>query len=343
MPNGLVDLDGARRAARTSTATRPVKIASVTSCSQRHRPVHAVSRHRRAHASRRRRCASSTSPAARRTSTSTCIRRGGPTRGSTRSSSRRTNSSAAPAPAACWCSTHELYRNRIPDNPGGGTVDWTNPWGEHKYVDDVEAREDGGTPGFLQAIRAALCIAAEGGDGHAPRSLAREAGTAGRSCGRRCAPIPACTCSPPTSASGSACSPSTSTDLHYNLAVRAAERPLRHPGARRLFLRRHLWPLPAAGQPRVLAFDHLTRSTPASSATSRAGCGVAPSDHDRRRGAAHRAGGRRSRARAPRMGPRLLATASARNEFFHVREGDQNERRVAGWFAALAAAPAADA
>jgi selenocysteine lyase/cysteine desulfurase len=52
----------------------------------------------------------------------------------------------------------KLYRNRIPDNPGGGTVDWTNPWGEHKYVDDIEAREDGGTPGFLQAIRAALCV-----------------------------------------------------------------------------------------------------------------------------------------------------------------------------------------
>ncbi|MCE7929769.1 MAG: aminotransferase class V-fold PLP-dependent enzyme [Xanthomonadales bacterium PRO6] len=51
-----------------------------------------------------------------------------------------------------------LYRNRIPDNPGGGTVDWTNPWGQHKYVDDVESREDGGTPGFLQAIRTAFCI-----------------------------------------------------------------------------------------------------------------------------------------------------------------------------------------
>lgn len=46
----------------------------------------------------------------------------------------------------------------VPDHPGGGTVDWTNPWGEHKYVNDVEAREDGGTPGFIQTIRTALCI-----------------------------------------------------------------------------------------------------------------------------------------------------------------------------------------
>ncbi len=52
----------------------------------------------------------------------------------------------------------KLYNNRIPDNPGGGTVDWTNPWGEHKYHDEIEAREDGGTPAFLQTIRVAFCI-----------------------------------------------------------------------------------------------------------------------------------------------------------------------------------------
>ena len=46
----------------------------------------------------------------------------------------------------------------IPDCPGGGTVSWTNPWGEHKYIEDIEDREDGGTPGFLQAIKTALAI-----------------------------------------------------------------------------------------------------------------------------------------------------------------------------------------
>lgn len=51
-----------------------------------------------------------------------------------------------------------IYTCSVPDNPGGGTVDWTNPWGEFKYVDDIEAREDGGTPGFLQTIKAALSI-----------------------------------------------------------------------------------------------------------------------------------------------------------------------------------------
>ncbi|KAA3610488.1 MAG: aminotransferase class V-fold PLP-dependent enzyme [Calditrichaeota bacterium] len=55
-----------------------------------------------------------------------------------------------------FCSS--LYDNKIPDNPGGGTVDWTNPWGGHKYVDDIEAREDGGTPAFLQTIKVGLCV-----------------------------------------------------------------------------------------------------------------------------------------------------------------------------------------
>lgn len=52
----------------------------------------------------------------------------------------------------------KLYKNLVPDNPGGGTVLYTNPWGDHDYIEDIEAREDGGTPGFLQTIRIALSI-----------------------------------------------------------------------------------------------------------------------------------------------------------------------------------------
>ncbi|TRW23381.1 aminotransferase class V-fold PLP-dependent enzyme [Flavobacterium zepuense] len=52
----------------------------------------------------------------------------------------------------------KLYKNMVPDNPGGGTVSWTNPWGEHKYLDNIEEREDGGTPGFLQVIKIALAV-----------------------------------------------------------------------------------------------------------------------------------------------------------------------------------------
>ena len=52
----------------------------------------------------------------------------------------------------------KLYKNLVPDNPGGGTVNYTNPWGDRDYIDDIETREDGGTPGFLQAIKIALSI-----------------------------------------------------------------------------------------------------------------------------------------------------------------------------------------
>lgn len=46
----------------------------------------------------------------------------------------------------------------VPCIPGGGNVKWTNPHGEFGYASDVEAMEDGGTPGFMQAIKVALAI-----------------------------------------------------------------------------------------------------------------------------------------------------------------------------------------
>jgi selenocysteine lyase/cysteine desulfurase len=51
-----------------------------------------------------------------------------------------------------------LYKNSSPDDVGGGTVAWTNPWGGYRFLDDIEAREDAGTPGFLQAIKASLAV-----------------------------------------------------------------------------------------------------------------------------------------------------------------------------------------
>ena len=52
----------------------------------------------------------------------------------------------------------DLYRNTVPDDSGGGTVNWTNPWGQYSFLADIEAREDAGTPGFLQTIKAALAV-----------------------------------------------------------------------------------------------------------------------------------------------------------------------------------------
>ncbi|UTW67885.1 aminotransferase class V-fold PLP-dependent enzyme [bacterium SCSIO 12643] len=52
----------------------------------------------------------------------------------------------------------KFYNNEIPDIPGGGTVTWTNPWGGRHYFDEVEVREAGGTPPFMQTIRAAMSV-----------------------------------------------------------------------------------------------------------------------------------------------------------------------------------------
>lgn len=55
-----------------------------------------------------------------------------------------------------FCSS--LYNNKVPDIVGGGTVEWTNPWGGHRFFDNIEQREDAGTPAFLGAIKTALVL-----------------------------------------------------------------------------------------------------------------------------------------------------------------------------------------
>eukprot|EP01025_Chloroclados_australasicus_P003033 TRINITY_DN1069_c0_g1_i1.p1 TRINITY_DN1069_c0_g1~~TRINITY_DN1069_c0_g1_i1.p1 ORF type:complete len:657 (-),score=49.49 TRINITY_DN1069_c0_g1_i1:334-2304(-) len=50
-----------------------------------------------------------------------------------------------------------IYARSTPSIPGGGTVSFVTPT-KHWYIEDIEAREDGGTPAILQAIRAALAI-----------------------------------------------------------------------------------------------------------------------------------------------------------------------------------------
>jgi selenocysteine lyase/cysteine desulfurase len=63
-----------------------------------------------------------------------------------------------PGSAGVLIFNKELYKNEIPDSPGGGTVKWTNRWGGYSYISDIEVKEDGGTPGFLQGIKAALAV-----------------------------------------------------------------------------------------------------------------------------------------------------------------------------------------
>jgi selenocysteine lyase/cysteine desulfurase len=49
----------------------------------------------------------------------------------------------------------DLFTNVVPSVPGGGTVAYVNAT-EHRYLDDVEHREEGGTPDIIGAIRAGL-------------------------------------------------------------------------------------------------------------------------------------------------------------------------------------------
>lgn len=49
----------------------------------------------------------------------------------------------------------DLFRNRVPTMPGGGTVAYVNP-SEHVYLADPQHREEGGTPAIVESIRAGL-------------------------------------------------------------------------------------------------------------------------------------------------------------------------------------------
>ncbi|MEA2536315.1 MAG: hypothetical protein QOF11_549 [Chloroflexota bacterium] len=49
----------------------------------------------------------------------------------------------------------ELFKNRVPSVPGGGTVEYVDA-SQHYYLTDVEHREEGGTPAIVESIRAGL-------------------------------------------------------------------------------------------------------------------------------------------------------------------------------------------
>ncbi|MGG5257880.1 aminotransferase class V-fold PLP-dependent enzyme [Phycicoccus avicenniae] len=49
----------------------------------------------------------------------------------------------------------ELFANRVPVTPGGGTVAYVNPE-DHAYLPDPAHREEGGTPAIIESVRAGL-------------------------------------------------------------------------------------------------------------------------------------------------------------------------------------------
>ena len=60
---------------------------------------------------------------------------------------------------------NELLNNAVPSVPGGGTVAYVNSL-EHRYLDDAEQREEGGTPDIVGAIRAGLVFQLKQAVGH---------------------------------------------------------------------------------------------------------------------------------------------------------------------------------
>jgi len=51
----------------------------------------------------------------------------------------------------------KLFTNRVPAEPGGGTVLYTSPW-DHRFLSGIEERETGGTPPIVQSIQAGLAF-----------------------------------------------------------------------------------------------------------------------------------------------------------------------------------------
>ena len=60
-----------------------------------------------------------------------------------------------PSTPGVLAARRELFTNRVPDVPGGGTVAYVNT-ADHRYLDDVATREEGGTPAIIEAVRAGL-------------------------------------------------------------------------------------------------------------------------------------------------------------------------------------------
>ena len=60
-----------------------------------------------------------------------------------------------PSTPGVLAARRELFTNRVPDVPGGGTVAYVND-DDHRYLPDPTHREEGGTPAIIEAIRAGL-------------------------------------------------------------------------------------------------------------------------------------------------------------------------------------------
>ena len=70
----------------------------------------------------------------------------------------------------------DLFTNRMPTEPGGGTVAFVDP-ADHRYLEDPVACEEGGTPAIVESIRAGLVFALK--EPSAPTSVSKALQAAG--------------------------------------------------------------------------------------------------------------------------------------------------------------------
>ena len=180
-----------------------------------------------------------------------------------------------PATPGVLVARRELFTNRVPDVPGGGTVLYVNP-DDHRYLADPTHREEGGTPAIIESIRAGLVFQLKQAVGvrHDPRAedrlLARAVAAWQERAGDRAARQPRGAAALDRVVRG----PLTLGTLPApQLRGRAAQRPVRHPVARRLLVRRPLRPPAARHRHRAQSTSSSARSPVAARGSSPAGCG----------------------------------------------------------------------
>ena len=115
----------------------------------------------------------------------------------------------------------ELFRNRVPDVPGGGTVAYVND-ADHAYLADPEHREEGGTPAIIEAVRAGLVFQLKDAVGVETIRAAEERFLGGRCGSGRPSRRSRCSATPTHRGSRSSrswCARPSGRYLHHNFVV----------------------------------------------------------------------------------------------------------------------------
>ena len=228
----------------------------------------------------------------------------------TRSSSARTSSSADPAPRACWSPGGSCCATACPTYRVAAPSRYVNPT-EHRYLDDPVHREEGGTPAIIESIRAGLVFQLKQAVGidviraHEDAYLRRAVEAWQRRAEHRDPRQPGRRAAVDRVVRGQgAVGPVPAPQLRG----RAAQRPVRDPVPRRLFLRGPVRALAAGHRPRALARVRRGDRCTAARASSPAGSGSTSTTSSPRPSSS--TSSRRS-SWSPESGWRLLATTAS--------------------------------